>query len=138
MYSQPVPERVVASALHALAPVTLGSWDGTPGPASYAPADPNGDIGMTQCGGQRGLAAKLRFEIYDGQGVAHALAGVKRNGQQAGVADTGFGPVAYGSVYCVGWNVPGHAPKGNYSFCVVGVDKAGNKSPQSCAPLALK
>jgi hypothetical protein len=38
----------------------------------------------------------------------------------------------------VGWHVPAKAAKGNYSFCVVAVDRAGNKSAQSCAPVALK
>ena len=55
-----------------------------------------------------------------------------------GKASTGYGPVAYGSVYYLGWQVPARAVKGNYSFCVVAVDRAGNKSAQTCAPLALK
>jgi uncharacterized repeat protein (TIGR01451 family) len=88
--------------------------------------------------GKRGGVAKLRFKIYDDHGVAKALTTIKRNGAKVGVSNTGFGPVAFGNVYYTGWRVPAGAPKGNYSFCVVGVDSAGNKSAQSCAPLAVK
>jgi hypothetical protein len=87
---------------------------------------------------KRGATAKLRFKIYDDQGVAKAITTVKRGTAVVGTAGTGYGPVAYGSVYYVGWHVPAKATKGNYRFCVVAVDRAGNKSAQSCAPLALK
>lgn len=87
---------------------------------------------------KRGTVAKLRFKIYDDQGVAKALTIVKRGSTVVGTASTGYGPVASGSTYYVGWHVPANAAKGNYWFCVVAVDRAGNKSAQSCAPLALK
>jgi hypothetical protein len=95
-------------------------------------------VGALLSWGTRGSVAKLRFKIYDDQGVAKALTTIRRSGAKIGVSDTGLGPVAYGSVYFTGWRVPAHAPKGNYSFCVVGVDSAGNRSAQSCAPLAVK
>jgi uncharacterized repeat protein (TIGR01451 family) len=88
--------------------------------------------------GKRGVVAKLRFKIYDDQGVAKATTTIKRGSTVVGTAGTGYGPVAYGSTYYVGWHVPAKAVKGNYWFCVVAVDRAGNKSAQSCAPLALK
>ena len=88
--------------------------------------------------GKRGRAAQLRFKVYDDNGVAKVTTTVKRNGSVVGKASTGYGPVAYGSVYYLGWKVPARAVKGNYSFCVVAVDRAGNKSAQTCAPLALK
>jgi hypothetical protein len=88
--------------------------------------------------GKRGAVAKLRFKISDDHGAAKALTTIKRNGKKVGVSNTGLGPVAYGSVYYTGWKVPAHAAQGKYSFCVVGVDSAGNKSAQSCAPLAVK
>jgi hypothetical protein len=88
--------------------------------------------------GKRGVVAKLRYKISDDHGVAKALTTIKRSGKKVGASNTGLGPVAYGNVYYTGWKVPAHAPKGNYSFCVVGVDSAGNKSAQSCAPLAVK
>ena len=47
-------------------------------------------------------------------------------------------PVAYGTTYFVGWHVPTKAATGTYSFCVVAVDKAGNKSRPSCAGLTVK
>jgi hypothetical protein len=87
---------------------------------------------------KRGAVAKLRFKIYDDQGVAKAITTVKRGPTPVGTAKTGYGPVAAGSVYYVAWHVPAHAAKGNYWFCVVAVDRAGNKSAQSCAPLVLK
>jgi hypothetical protein len=88
--------------------------------------------------GVRGAVAKLRFKIYDDQGVAKALTTIKRGATVVATTSTGYGPVAFGSVYYVGWHVPTQAAKGNYWFCVAAVDRAGNKSAQSCAPLALK
>ncbi|MDX6475278.1 MAG: large repetitive protein, partial [Gaiellaceae bacterium] len=88
--------------------------------------------------GKRGRAVQLRFKVYDDNGVAKITTTVKRNTKVVGTASTGFGPVAYGSVYFLGWKVPAKAAKGSYSFCVVAVDRAGNKSAQTCAPLALK
>jgi len=87
--------------------------------------------------GRRGRAAQLRFKVYDDNGVAKVTTTVKHNGSIVGTASTGYGPVAYGSIYFLGWKVPARAAKGNYSFCVVAVDRAGNKSAQTCAPLAL-
>ncbi len=88
--------------------------------------------------GKRGRLAQLRFRVYDEHGVAKVLTKVKWNGTVVGAPSTGFGPVAYGSTYFLAWHVPAKAAKGNYSFCVVAYDRAGNKSAQSCAPLALK
>jgi hypothetical protein len=87
---------------------------------------------------KRGAVAKLRFKIYDDKGTAKAMTTVKRGTKVIGKANTGYGPVAYGSVYYVGWHVPAKAAKGKYTFCVVAVDRAGNKSAPSCAPVALK
>jgi uncharacterized repeat protein (TIGR01451 family) len=87
---------------------------------------------------KRGTVAKLRFTIADNKGVAKALTTVKHGTTVVGTASTGFGPVVSGSVYYVGWRVPAKVAKGSYSFCVTAVDRAGNKSAQSCAPLALK
>jgi uncharacterized repeat protein (TIGR01451 family) len=88
--------------------------------------------------GKRGGVAKLRFKIYDDQGVAKAMTTIKRGATVVSTASTGYGPVAYGSVYFVGWHVPAKVQHGSYWFCVVAVDRAGNRSAQSCAPLALK
>jgi uncharacterized repeat protein (TIGR01451 family) len=88
--------------------------------------------------GTRGQTVKLRFRTYDDRGVAKAVATVKRNGKVYRTAKTGFGPVAYGSTYFVGWHIAANAPKGRYTFCVVATDRAGNHSPSSCAALILK
>ena len=88
--------------------------------------------------GRRGRAAQLRFKVYDEHGVAKVVTKVKRNGTVVGTPSTGFGPVAFGSVYFLAWHVPAQAAKGNYRFCVVAYDRAGNRSAESCAPLALK
>lgn len=88
--------------------------------------------------GKRGATVKLRFRIYDDLGVAKALATIKRNGKSFATKKTGFGPVAYGTTYFLGWHVPASAPKGTYRFCVVAVDRAGNHSRSSCAALKLK
>ena len=88
--------------------------------------------------GKRGATVKLRFRIYDDLGVAKALATIKRNGKSFATEKTGFGPVAFGTTYFLGWHVPALAPKGTYRFCVVAVDRAGNHSRSSCAALKLK
>jgi hypothetical protein len=88
--------------------------------------------------GRRGRSAPLEFRIYDDSGIARATATVERNGKPVGSAATGFGPVAAGSIYYVGWHVPAKARKGRYSFCVVAVDRARHSSKQSCAPLTLR
>jgi hypothetical protein len=88
--------------------------------------------------GKRGGVAKLRFKIYDDQGVAKAMTTIKRGATVVSTTSTGYGPVAYGSVYFVGWHVPAKVQRGSYWFCVIAVDRAGNKSAQSCAPLALR
>ena len=88
--------------------------------------------------GRRGQTAKLRLKVYDDSGQAQVSAVVRRNGKLVGRAKTGFGPVAYGSVYFVGWHVPRAAPKGRYTFCVVAADHANNHSTESCAPLTLR
>ena len=88
--------------------------------------------------GKRGRTAALRFRIYDNQGVAKAVATIKRKGKKIATRRTGFGLVAYGSTYYVGWKVPKKAAKGVYSFCVVAVDRAGNKSRASCGRLTVK
>ena len=62
--------------------------------------------------GKRGAVAKLRFKIYDDQGVAKAITTVERGATVIGSASTGYGPVAYGSIYFVGWHVPAKAAKG--------------------------
>jgi Domain of unknown function DUF11 len=119
--------------------------------ASSAPVGLNGDGTPTKTqdkkkptaqalftSGKRGGVAKLRFKIYDDQGVAKATTTIKRGSKVVGTAKTGYGPVAYGSIYFVGWRVPVKAVKGSYWFCVAAFDRAGNKSAQSCAPLSLK
>lgn len=88
--------------------------------------------------GRRGRTANLRYRIHDDSGVAKALATVRRGRVVVATMSTGFGPVASEGVYYSGWHVPAKAKKGTYSFCLTAVDRAGNKSARSCAPLAVK
>jgi len=133
--------------------LTLTYTAGATTDTSGAPKTPTGVTGSTSTVTQdktkptahalltpakRGTVAKLRFRIYDNKGVAKALATVKHGTTVVGTASTGFGRVVSGGVYYVGWHVPAKAAKGTYSFCVRAVDRAGNKSAQSCAPLAVK
>jgi hypothetical protein len=87
---------------------------------------------------RRGRVAKLRFKIYDDRGTARALTTIKHGTTVVGATNTGYGPVAYGSVYFAPWSVPLRVSTGYYRFCVTAVDLAGNRSPQSCAPLNVK
>lgn len=107
-------------------PKTTAKTDKTP-PTAHAVAST----------GRRGRVADLRFKIYDNSGEAKAIATVKRKGKAIGTAATGFGPVAYGSVYFVGWMVPKSVPAGKYSFCVVAYDHAKHHSTTSCAAFTV-
>jgi hypothetical protein len=142
----------VLTAAHSTASVTLNARTVTTATSTGTPSGLNGGVTTTKktadkvkpssraiaSSGKRGRTAKLRFRIYDDRGVAKALATIKRHGKVVATAKTGFGPVAYGSTYYVGWHVPAKAPMGGYSFCVVAVDRAGNASRASCSPLAVK
>ncbi|HEX7627154.1 MAG TPA: hypothetical protein VF379_08840, partial [Gaiellaceae bacterium] len=142
----------VSSATDATTSLAFNSTAPTTATATGAPGGLNDNGGTTtkkpdkkaptsravNSAGVRGSTAKLRFKIYDDRGVAKALTTVKHNGRLVGTASTGFGPVAYGSTYYVGWHVPATAAKGTYTFCVVAVDHAGNHSHASCAALAVK
>ena len=86
---------------------------------------------------KRGRVADLKFRIYDNSGYAKAVATVKRGAKQVARAATGFGPVAYGTVYYVGWHVPKKLSPGKYSFCVVAYDRAKHQSKASCAALTV-
>lgn len=88
--------------------------------------------------GRRGASASLKFRIYDDSGVARAAATIERNGRKVGSVQTGFGPVASGSVYFVAWHVPAKTAKGKYTFCVVASDRSRHSSKQSCAPLTVR
>jgi len=87
---------------------------------------------------KRGRVADLKFRIYDNSGTAKAVATVKRGTKQVARAATGFGPVAYGTVYYVGWHVPKKLSPGKYSFCVVAYDRAKHHSATSCAALTVR
>ena len=87
-----------------------------------------------------GKKAKFRFRVSEqqpqgpraGARVRTALRPVREPDHAA--ADGG----ARGSFQSVGWRVPGTLIPGNYRFCVLATDKAGNASKTSCAKLVLK
>jgi hypothetical protein len=131
--------------------VTLVFGADASGGSTSAPAGLNGDSTPTKTqdkktptaqalasSSKRGSVAKLRFKIYDDRGTARALTTIKHGTTVVGTANTGYGPVAYGSVYFAPWSVPLRVSTGYYRFCVTAVDLAGNRSPQSCAPLTVK
>ena len=144
----------VLTAANSTLSLTLNASTSSGSTASAAPAGLNGGTTTTTTTktvdrkkptaraiastGLRGKAAKLRFRIYDDRGSAKAMVTVKRGGKVVGRAGTGFGPVAYGSTYYVGWQVPRRAAKGTYTFCVVAYDHASNSSPSSCAALSVR
>ncbi|MFL5955435.1 MAG: hypothetical protein ACJ76I_15145 [Gaiellaceae bacterium] len=103
-----------------------------------APHDNKPTASALASAGTRGHVARLRFKIYDDTGIARALTTIKRGSTIAGKTSTGFGPVEYGSIYFTSWRVPAKTAKGKYTFCVVALDRSGNKSAQSCAPLTVK
>lgn len=134
-------DNVFTIALNSAATSSSGSPRGINGDGTTSTAKTDKKAPTAQAlssTGARASTAKLRFRIYDDSGVAKAVATVKRDGSVVGTAKTGFGPVAYGSVYYVGWQVPRAAPKGRYTFCVTAFDRAAHRSTSTCAPLALR
>jgi uncharacterized repeat protein (TIGR01451 family) len=134
-------DNTLAIALNAATTTTLGTPTGLNGDGTTSTKKTDKKAPSSQAlssSGRRGHAAQLRLKIYDDSGVAKAVATVKRNGKAVATAKTGFGPVAYGGIYYVGWNVPLSAPMGRYTFCVVALDRAAHQSRTTCAPLALR
>jgi hypothetical protein len=134
-----------SSAIGSTAPAPILGPDGMPvglnGTAGKSAAGIDTHAPTTRAlasSGRRNSSAALKFRIYDDSGIARATATVEHNGRTIASVQTGFGPVAAGSVYFVAWHVPANAAKGNYTFCVVASDRSKHSSKQSCAPLTVR
>src|SRR5205823_4631659 len=107
-------------ALSLTAPTTTTTTSGTPTGLNGSSGSTTGATQDVQKPTSRALAStgtpgrtvKLRFRIYDNRGTARAVATIKHAGKVMGAANTGFGPVSFGTTYYVGWHVPLRAAKG--------------------------
>ncbi len=86
--------------------------------------------------GRAGKLVRLRYVANDDSGSSEFTAQVFRKGRAVATLLSGPG-AAVGGAYTITWRAPKRY-RGKLSFCVAGVDGAGNGSPASCAALKLK
>lgn len=86
---------------------------------------------------KRGTRATLRYTLSDDSGTAGAKLSLKR-GRKAVASFSVAVKSLHGSSGSVTWKVPSTTAPGALTFCVVGVDAAGNKSKQSCATIRIR
>ena len=86
---------------------------------------------------KRGTKATLRYTLSDDSGAAGAKLSLAR-GRKVVASFSVPVKTLRGSTGAVGWKVPKGTAPGVLSFCVVGVDGAGNRSKQSCAPFRIR
>ncbi|MCB0866696.1 MAG: hypothetical protein KDB58_13365 [Solirubrobacterales bacterium] len=79
---------------------------------------------------------RLLYSASVDSGVANYVAQVFRKGRAVATLNQDYRD-STGGTYTFTWRAPKRY-KGKLSFCVSGVDAAGNGSPASCAALKLK
>lgn len=86
---------------------------------------------------KRGTKATLHYLLSDDSGIAGAKLSLRRGSK--GVASFSVKVKALsGAGGAVAWKVPAATARGTLTFCVVGIDAAGNKSKQSCAAFRVR
>lgn len=88
--------------------------------------------------GRKGHMAKLLSRVSDDSGEVGLFEEVKLHGKVvARFKQVWFSSAARGRTVGVAWKVPPTA-SGTYQHCVRAVDRAGNKTPPSCARIQVK
>lgn len=88
--------------------------------------------------GRAGKTVKLLSAIADDEGSVSLVERVKRNGRVAKtIKQTGSVVATSPKTVATPWQAPAK-PKGTFQHCVVAIDAAGNRSPESCARIELK
>ncbi len=86
---------------------------------------------------RHGTKATLRYLLSDDSGVAGAKLSLKRGRKAVASFAIAVKPL-HGAGGAVTWKVPAATTPGSLTFCVVGIDAAGNKSKQSCATFRIR
>ena len=87
---------------------------------------------------RRGRSILLRYTVTDNSGLAGARLKLARGGTTIASFSSQIRPVQTGNVSATRWTIPRRLAPGVLSFCVVATDPAGNRSPESCAPIAIR
>jgi hypothetical protein len=86
----------------------------------------------------RGTRARLRFAASDDSGrIAFTIRILAAARPALAVIRIPLGPVDPAKLRSVAWQVPAKLPARRLRFCVNAVDRAGNRSVRSCAPLTV-
>ncbi len=85
-----------------------------------------------------GKNAALRFRVFDDSGKSGEVFTILQGKVSIGRATVPLGPVDYRHVYAAHWQVPTRLKPGEYTFCGVAADAAGNRSTRSCSLLSVK
>jgi hypothetical protein len=81
---------------------------------------------------KRGTKATLRYLLSDNSGSAGIKASLARGKKTIATLSGSVKPL-HGSGGSLTWKVPSRTTRGVLTYCVVGIDAAGNRSKQSCA-----
>lgn len=87
---------------------------------------------------RRGGSALLRYTVADNSGLAGARLRLVRGRTRIASFSSQIRPVRSGKVSAIRWTVPKSMTRGVLSFCVAAIDPAGNRSTESCAPIAIR
>ena len=87
--------------------------------------------------GRKGQMVKLRSRVSDDSGQVRVLEEIRLGAKiVARIKGAGFVSAAQPKTLALAWKAPASL-SGAYRHCVRAVDRAGNASAPSCAPLAL-
>src|SRR5439155_4115084 len=87
--------------------------------------------------GKRGGIVALKSQGSDDSGQVRLREQVFRNGQLIATLQSKFAAAKAPRTFVTGWKSPKKA-KGVFKHCSKAIDKAGNTSGTSCAPIALR
>ena len=88
--------------------------------------------------GRQGRTIKLLSRVSDDSGEVGVLEVVKLRGKVvARFKTTWFTSATHGKTVSIAWKLPPNASKG-YQHCVRAVDRAGNRTTSSCAPIQVR
>ncbi len=87
--------------------------------------------------GKRGRTARLFLRAADNRNEARADVQISRRGRIVGRSNTSFRQISAFYRYYITVRVPRSTPRGRYQFCIRLVDRAGLRSPWSCARLTV-
>jgi hypothetical protein len=111
-----------------------------PAPGGAAPDADDSErprVKALKSGGKKGKVTRLRYRAYDNSGTTKEIIRMKQRRKRWDTVRTKFGEATGQKVYTT-WHVPKRVPKGRLKFCVTAKDRAGNRSREDCARLALK